>query len=142
MKSLLLSLCLGLFAISTYAGADKINSEDFSAGTIAMEDAAYTTMTKAELKAAKKAEKQSLKAEKKQLRQEKRLAWANRVLEKHFAKSKSLGGLDDPIDKWLWYAIIAFGVSLIFWFIFWPVAWIFSIAALVFLILWIIKRSE
>ena len=138
MKSVLLLLCFGLASITAYAGPKAVNSEDLASGTVMMEEAA---MTKAELKAVKKAEKAALKAEKKELRMEKRLAWANKKLEKHFAKStKSLGGLSDPIDRWLWYAIIAAGGAIIFSFIFWPIGTILWIASIVFLVLWIVKK--
>ena len=96
-------------------------------------------MTKAEMRAAKKADKAALKAEKKQIRMEKRMAKMNAFVQKFMAK-KGLGGFDDPIDKWLWYAIIAAGAALIFSFIWWPISTVFWIGAIVLVVLWVIKK--
>ncbi len=136
--TLTLLAVLGL-ATTTYAGTD-VNTEDYAEGVISMNEA-YSAkhMTKAEMRAAKKADKRALKAEKKQIRQEKRVAKFNAMLNKFMAK-RALGGLDDPIDKWLWFAIIGAAAAIIFSFVLWPVSVALWIASLVFLVLWIIKK--
>jgi len=140
MKSILLVLCFGLASLSLAAGNDKaVNSEDFAAGTVSMSDMTYEALSKAELKDAQKAEREALKMEKKQLRAEKRLNWANRVLEKKMGK-KGLGGLSDPIDQWLWFAIFAAAGALIFSFIWWPISVILWIGSIVFLVIWLLKK--
>lgn len=136
----LLTLLIATFTFGTVMANDAVNTEDNVEGLVMMKDAASSkALTKADLKAAKKAEKQALKAEKKQIRMEKRMNKLMKFMEKRAAK-KELGGLDDPIDKWLWYAIIGAGVAIIFSFIFWPVSTIFWIASIVALVLWIIKK--
>ena len=139
MKSILLILCFGLVSFSLSAGDKAVNSEDFVAGTVSMSEASHQALTKAELKEARMAEKQALKLEKKQLKAEKRLNWANRVLERKMGKN-SFGGVSDPIDRWAWYAIFAGAGALIFTFIWWPISTILWIAALVFLVIWLIKK--
>ena len=70
---------------------------------------------------------------------EKRMAKLNDMLAKKMNK-KQLGGLDDPIDKFLWWAIIAAAGAIIFSFFLWPVSVILWIGSLVLLVLWIIKK--
>ena len=136
--TVLLVFCL--VGTTAFAGPKSINSEDLAEGTIMMNDAySAKAMTKAELKAQKKADKRALKAEKKQIKMEKRMAKMNALLQKFMGK-KALGGLDDPIDKWLWFAIIGAGVAIIFSFFLWELSVVFWIASIVFLILWIIKK--
>jgi hypothetical protein len=135
--SMLLVFCLA--ATSVIAG-DPINSEDNVAGILSMDDAySSKAMTKAEMRATKHADKMALKAEKKQIRQEKRMVKINNFIAKHFSNN-ALGGFDDPIDKFLWWAIIAFGAAIIFSFVFWPISTIFWIGSIVLLVLWIIKK--
>ena len=138
MKSLLLFLCFSMISVASYAGSKAVNSEDNRAGIVAMEESTMT-MSKAERRAAKKSEKQALKAEKRQVRAEKRMAWANRVLERKMAKN-GLGGISDPIDRWLWYAIFAAAGAIIFAFIWTPISVILWIATIVFIVLWLIKK--
>ena len=138
--TLCLVMAFGLFGAVAYAGPGNVNTEDNAEGIVSMHDAySAKSMTKADLKAAKKADKQALKAEKKQIRQEKRMAKFNSMLNKYMAK-RSLGGLDDPIDKWLWFAIIAAAGAIIFSFFLWPVSVVLWIGSLVFLVLWILKK--
>ncbi|RLD19022.1 MAG: hypothetical protein DRI69_09335 [Bacteroidetes bacterium] len=132
-------LVFSLAATSVMAG-NPINSEDNVAGIVSMDDAySSKAMTKADMRASKRADKMALKAEKKQIRQEKRMTKINNFIAKHFGNS-ALGGLDDPIDKFLWWAIIAAGVAIIFSFIYWPISTIFWIGSIVLLVLWIIKK--
>ena len=142
MKNILtlsMLLVFSLAATSVMAG-NPINSEDNTAGIVSMDDAfSSKAMTKADMRVAKRADKLALKAEKKQIRQEKRMVKINNFIAKHFGNS-ALGGLDDPIDKFLWWAIIAAGVAIIFSFIFWPISTIFWIGSIVLLVLWIIKK--
>ena len=76
---------------------------------------------------------------KKQIRQEKRAAKFNALLQKFMAK-KNLGGFDDPVDKWVWYAIIAGAAAIILGFIWWPFWAIFFSAAVVFMVIWAINK--
>jgi|GEM_PF-4321312 len=142
MKNILtlsMLLVFSLAATSVMAG-NPINSEDNVAGIVSMDDAySSKAMTKADMRASKRADKMALKAEKKQIRQEKRMTKINNFIAKHFGNS-ALGGLDDPIDKFLWWAIIAAGVAIIFSFIYWPISTIFWIGSIVLLVLWIIKK--
>lgn len=137
--TLVMLLVFSLAATSVLAG-NPINSEDNVAGIVSMNDAySSKALTKADLRASKRADKMALKAEKKQIRQEKRMTKINNFIAKHFGNS-ALGGFDDPIDKFLWWAIIAAGAAIIFTFIFWPISTIFWIGSLVLLVLWIIKK--
>ena len=138
-------LTLMAFAVFTLAGSSAwasgpSNSEDNVAGTVMMSDAySAKAMTKAETRAAKKAAKHATKAEKRMIKMEKRMAKLNDMLAKKMNK-KSLGGLDDPIDKFLWWAIIAAAAAIIFSFFLWPVSVVLWIGSLVLLVLWIIKK--
>jgi len=142
MKNILTLTMLLVFSLAatTVMAGNPINSEDNVAGIVSMDDA-YSSklMTKADMRATKRADKMALKAEKKQIRQEKRMTKINNFIAKHFGNS-ALGGLDDPIDKFLWWAIIAAGVAIIFSFIWWPISTIFWIGSIVLLVLWIIKK--
>ena len=142
MKNILTLSMLLIFSLAaaTVMAGNPINSEDNVAGIVSMDDAfSSKAMTKADLRATKRADKMALKAEKKQIRQEKRMTKINNFIAKHFGNN-ALGGLDDPIDKFLWWAIIAAGVAIIFSFIWWPISTIFWIGSLVLLVLWIIKK--
>lgn len=142
MKHVLTLLALAVFTMAgtTALASSPVNSEDNAAGTITMHDAySSKAMTKAEKRAAKKADKRATKAEKRSIKMEKRMAKLNDMLAKKMNK-KALGGLDDPIDKFLWWAIIAAGAAIIFSFIFWPISTIFWIGSIVLLVLWIIKK--
>jgi len=142
MKNILTLSMLLVFSLAatTVMAGNPINSEDNVAGIVSMDDAySSKAMTKADMRAAKRADKIALKAEKKQIRQEKRMVKINNFIAKHFGNS-ALGGLDDPIDKFLWWAIIAAGVAIIFSFIWWPISTIFWIGSIVLLVLWIIKK--
>lgn len=142
MKHVLTLLALAVFTMSgtSALASSPVNSEDNTAGTIMMHDAySSKAMTKAEKRAAKKADKRATKAEKHSIKMEKRMAKLNDMLAKKMNK-KALGGLDDPIDKFLWWAIIAAGAAIIFSFIFWPISTIFWIGSIVLLVLWIIKK--
>ena len=139
--TLALLLVFGLIGTTAYAGPN-VNTEDFAEGVISMNEAySAKSMTKAEMRAAKKADKRALKAEKKQIRSEKRMAKFNALLNKYMSK-RALGGLDDPIDKWLWFAIIGAAAAIIFTVIpgLWWLGTIFWIGSLVMLVLWIIKK--
>ncbi len=128
------------FASTTVSAKNTINSEDNVAGIVSMNDAySANTLTKADMRAEKRADKLATKAEKKEIRTEKRMTKLNNFMMKHFNKS-ALGGFDDPIDKFLWWAIIAAGAAIIFSFIYWPISTIFWIGSLVLLVLWIIKK--
>lgn len=142
MKNILTLAMLLVFsmAATTVMAGNPINSEDNVAGIVSMDDAySSKAMTKADLRATKRADKMALKAEKKQIRQEKRMTKINNFIAKHFGNN-ALGGLDDPIDKFLWWAIIAAGAAIIFSFVFWPISTIFWIGSIVLLVLWIIKK--
>lgn len=142
MKYTLTIMTLLLFCMTatTVTAGNAVNSEDNVAGTISMSDAySAQAMTKADLREAKRADKRALKAEKKQIKMEKRMAKLNNFLMKKMEK-KALGGLDDPIDKWLWFAIIGAGAAIVFSFFLWPVSVIFWIASITCLVLWIIKK--
>ena len=143
MKNILALSMLLVFSIAatTVMAGNPINTEDNAGGIIAMDDAySSKAMTKADMRATKRADKLALKAEKKQIRQEKRMTKINNFIAKHFGNS-ALGGLDDPIDKYLWWAIIAVGAAIIFgWLVWGPLGAIFGIAGLVLLVLWIIKK--
>jgi hypothetical protein len=132
-------LVFSLAATSVMAG-NPVNTEDNAAGIVSMDDAySSKALTKADMRAVKRADKLALKTEKKQIRQEKRVTKINNFIAKHFGNS-ALGGLDDPIDKFLWWAIIAAGVAIIFSFVYWPISTIFWIGSIVLLVLWIIKK--
>ncbi len=108
---LLLVLCLALATSVGYAG-NSVNTEDHASGIVQMSD---KTMDHAALKAEQQHNAQLLKTEKRQYKAEKRLAWFSRMINMKMAKTKhkSLGGLDDPVDKWFWYWLIGWGAGLI-----------------------------
>ncbi len=86
-----------------------------------------------------KSNQEAAKELKKQFKQEKKMA----KMEKFLSKL----GIDfsDPVQKWLWLAIIAGGIAVILYILgyFIPFIWIISylawLAAVVFLILWLVK---
>jgi len=104
---LLLTLCISLVAATGYAG-NAVNTEDNPAGIVQVKDLMAD-------KAMAKTDKQLLKTEKQQYRAEKRMAWFSKVINKKMAKTKhkSLGGLNDPVDKWFWYWIIGWGAGIL-----------------------------
>ena len=62
---------------------------------------------------------------------------------------KMLGGLDDPIDKYFWYAVIGWGAAIVFAIInsainilgiFTLLASLFALAGTVALVIWLIKK--
>jgi hypothetical protein len=120
IKYLLLTLSLALVVTTGFAGS-SVNTEDKAMGTVLMED---MMADKATLKAEKQLDRQLLNAEKKQYRAEKRVAWFSKMINKKMAKSKnkSIGGLDDPVDKWFWYWLIAWGAALLVSILFWSLA--------------------
>lgn len=85
------------------------------------------------------------------------ITWIKEKLTKAAKKLAQIGGLDDPVDKWFWYWIIAWGVAVLIGiigaFASWNVyaagfsilgtlsylAWVFGTVALV---IWIIKQVE
>lgn len=138
----LLTLAVTVLTVNFAWANSPVNTEDNATGLYNMEEAYNSTsaMTKAELREAMKAEKSALKAEKKQMRMEKRMSKLMKMMEKKMAKKGSVGGFDDPVDKWLWFSVISFGVAIIFAFVFWPISWIFWLGGIALLVVWIIKR--
>jgi hypothetical protein len=136
IKYLLLSLSMALVAATGYAG-NSVNTEDNPGGIVQIEDLMAE-------KALVKADKQLLKAEKQQYKAEKRVAWFSKVINKKMAKSqnKALGGLDDPIDKWFWFAIIGWGAAILLTFSIstWYLSSLFWLAGTVCAVLWIVKK--
>ncbi len=72
---------------------------------------------------------------------------ANKVITKA-AKAMDVD-LDDPVMKWLWYGIFAFGAAVILWILggllFGPLVWLGSLASLlssVCLVIWLLKYLE
>lgn len=132
---LLLSLCMILVNNMGYAGK-RFNTEDYASGIVQIEDLLSD-------KAFAKADKQLLKSEKHQIRTEKRMAWFSNVINKKLAKSqkKSLGGLDDPVDKWFWFWAIAWGGAIVFSFLFWPITLLLLIGGTICLILWLVNKA-
>jgi len=147
MKHLITLLALTAFLfVGTDISASNVpvNSEDNAAGTIMMDEAySSAAMTKAEVRAAKKADKRALKAEKRAIKMEKRMAKLNKMIAKKMNKHQ-LGGFDDPIDKWVWFAIIAAAAAIIFGIIGgvfgWTLGALLWVAAIVFLVVWLIKK--
>lgn len=86
-----------------------------------------------------KSSQEASKELKKQFRQEKKMAKFERLLSKF--------GMDfsDPVQKWLWLAIIAWGVAIILYILgvfvpfVWYIAYLASLAGTVFFILWLVK---
>ncbi len=136
IKYLLLSLSMALFTVTGYAG-NSVNTEDTRAGVVQMEDLMAA-------KALVKADKHLLKSEKQQYRAEKRMAWFSKVINQKMAKSqnKALGGLNDPIDKWFWFAIIGWGAAILLTFSIstWYLSSLFWLAGTVCAVLWIVKK--
>lgn len=64
------------------------------------------TLTKMEARAIQKAEK-------KQVRTQKRVALVQKMLAKNMAKKAV--DFKDPVNKWLWYAVFAWGASIVLW---------------------------
>lgn len=136
MKYLLLSLSMTLAVVTGFAG-NTVNTEDNKAGIVQMEDHLSS-------KALVKADKQLLKAEKQQYRAEKRMEWFSSIINKKMAKSqnKALGGLNDPIDKWFWFAIIGWGAAILLTFSIstWYLSSLFWLAGTVCAVIWIVKK--
>ncbi len=118
------------------------NSEDFVAGKLTMVEYANTTsLTKQELKKQQKEERLLHRVENLMLRFEKAI---HSKMQK-----KSISGISDPVDRWLWIWGISWGVGILITLfaggavaatgigILWLLA--FSIGA-VSLILWLIKK--
>ncbi len=153
IKSLLLVFGLALLTQGiALANVDVINLEDHKEGIISLDDATatHTALTKQQKKEAKQLAR-------KQKRTERKMA----KLQKFMASEKGqkmLGGLDDPVDKWFWYWLIAWGAALLLNIIFWVAAgtgaaffsggWVIIallstllwIGGLVALILWLVKK--
>ncbi len=107
IKSLLLFFCLSIFAsVSLQATPDVVNLEDHKEGIVSLEKAdANKALTKADMKAAKKLEKKQLRMDRKMAKMEKFLSSKK--------GQKMLGGLDDPVDKFFWYWVIAWGAGIV-----------------------------
>ena len=153
IKYLLFTLSLFLLANVSYAG-NSVNTEDHPTGIVQMKD---FTATKADLKA----DKQLLKTEKQQYRAEKRMAWLSKIVNKKMAasKKKSLGGLDDPVDKFFWYWLIGWGAGILLsiiaaaaftggafsggfgaaW-VLWLLAWLAWLGGSICGIIWLVKK--
>ena len=133
MKHIMTFTALMVFClIGTAAVASStLNTEDSAPGIVEM-NSAYSAkaLTKAELRTQKRANKAALRAEKHQIRKEKRAAKFNAMLQKVMNKKK-IGGLDDPIDKWMWFGIAALVVGTVLWIVIsWP-------AAVIGLLIWL-----
>lgn len=124
-------MTFGLFtlALSADSSADNvINSEDHAEGVVSMHDA--NTLTKAELRAQKRQERKLLRQERREFKREKRRANAIEHIQKKLVKKQeklakkgeSLGGIGDPVDKWFWYWLIAWGAALVLNIVFWAAA--------------------
>ncbi|HLF62150.1 MAG TPA: hypothetical protein VI603_00250 [Saprospiraceae bacterium] len=135
-KYLLLSMSMTLTAVTGYAG-NSVNTEDNEGGIVQMEDLMAD-------KAMVKADRQLLKAEKQQYRAEKRMTWFSTVINKKMARSqnKALGGLNDPVDKWFWFAIILWGAAILFSFSIggWYFYSLLGLAGTICFILWLVKK--
>lgn len=133
------------------ANVNVINLEDHAEGTISLDDAFASdkTFTKQQTKAEKKLAKKQKRAERKMAKLQKFMASKK--------GQKMLGGLDDPVDKWFWYWLIAWGASLLLSIIFWAAAsggglftggWVIIgllttllwIGGLVALVIWLVKK--
>jgi hypothetical protein len=60
-----------------------------------------------------------------------------------FRRAADLGGINDPVDKWLWIGLIAIGISIIAYAVsVWVLGYILSIFGVVALIIWLIKKAN
>lgn len=79
--------------------------------------------------------KSGKKVEKRFLRLEKRL---NRMA----GNSATGPDFTDPVEKWLWFGIIGLGLALLFSLVSFGLAGVVGFAAIVCLVIWIIKREQ
>lgn len=83
------------------------------------------------------------KALKQQFKQEKRMAKFERMVAKMGIDMK------DPVQKWLWFAILCWGVSVILYILsaisggfLWYLAYLASVAGAIFFVIWLLKMLE
>ncbi|NNE28984.1 MAG: hypothetical protein HKN16_05085 [Saprospiraceae bacterium] len=149
LKSVLLILCFGTFSMMAFASTPTaVNVEDHQEGLVSYVDSdAYKALSKKELRAVKKAQKNQQKLERKVKRFQK------------FASSKKgqklLGGLDDPVDKWFWFWVIGWGAAIVLGALIGGVlisgglgsatilatlVWLVGLAGTVSLVIWLVKK--
>ena len=106
LKPLLLIVSLAFLVPSLSMAAPAVNTEDTRAGIVTMDELNESkVLTTAEIKAMKAGEK-------KQLRMERRMARLEKFMNTKMGQ-KLLEGLNDPVDRFFWYWIIAWGIGLI-----------------------------
>ena len=153
IKSLLLVFGLALLTQGiAIANVNVINLEDHKEGIISLDDATatHTALTKQQKKEAKQLAR-------KQKRTERKMEKLQKFMTSEKGQ-KMLGGLDDPVDKWFWYWLIAWGASLLLSIIFWAAAgsgiglfsggWVIIgllttllwIGGLIALVIWLVKK--
>jgi hypothetical protein len=96
------------------------------------------TLTKAETKAIQKLER-------KEVRQQKRIAMVQKMMGKNMAK-KAID-FQDPVNKWLWFAIFGFGIAIVLsilvsaggWGLWW-LAYLAGIFGTVAFVIWLLKK--
>ncbi len=79
---------------------------------------------------------QSAKLDKRLHRTEKRL---NRLSKRYAAAGPDF---NDPIQKWLWFGLIGLGLALVFSLVSFGLAGLVGFAAIVCLVIWIVKREQ
>lgn len=110
LNNLLLLLCFGLMAQTSWASGPSVNTEDNAEGLISVQDlvADKATFTKTLSKKELRKHKRELR---KQARMEKRIAKFQEKLEKRMAKKPV--DFRDPVDKWFWFWIFGWGAAII-----------------------------
>jgi len=144
LKRISISLCcLGSF-VMLYAG--PVNQEDYGVGIVSMCDLIDGDHANALIAHGEKRARKRLRAVKKQERRDRRIErvadWIHKRMIKRAEKGKRIiGGFDDPVDKWFWYWMIAWGGAIVFAVVgVGIIVGLLALAGIAFAVIWILER--